>query len=286
VDDRFSAACGTRHASHPWRENVSILKKIIKAKKAEVKLKKVKMPVDEMLKEMAKSPANRNFREIFENNPFVVIGEIKKKSPSYGTLKASVSIKEMSQLYEKAGIKAISVVTDRKYFDGRLEYIKDVKRYSSLPVLRKDFILDEYQIYESRYARADAVLLIASMLEKRVLTNFVKKVRFLNMTPVVEVHTRDEVRKAVSSGTDIIGINSRDLKTFKTNLSKIASLVKYIPADKIVICESGINTPEDVDEVTAGGRIKGILVGTLLMKARPKEVLQFVNEVMRNHTGE
>jgi indole-3-glycerol phosphate synthase len=128
--------------------------------------------------------------------------------------------------------------------------------------------------------------LIASMLEKRVLTNFVKKVRFLNMTPVVEVHTRDEVRKAVSSGTDIIGINSRDLKTFKTNLSKIASLVKYIPADKIVICESGINTPEDVDEVTAGGRIKGILVGTLLMKARPKEVLQFVNEVMRNHTGE
>lgn len=265
---------------------MSILKKIVKAKKAEVKLKKEKMPVDELLKEIMKSPANRNFREIFENNPFVVIGEIKKKSPSSGTLKGSVSIKEISRLYEKAGIKAISVVTDRKYFDGRLDYIKEVKRHSSLPVLRKDFIIDEYQIYESRYARADAVLLIASMLEKRVLTGFVKKARFLNMTPVVEVHTRDEVKKAVASGTDIIGINSRDLRTFKVNLSKIASLIKYVPADKIIICESGISRPEDVDEVTAAGRVKGILVGTYLMKARPKEVLQFVNEVMRNHTGE
>lgn len=264
---------------------MSIIKKIIKAKKAEVKLKKVKMPVDEMLKDMTRAPANRNFREVFENNQFVIIGEIKKKSPSSGMLKASVSIKEISMLYEKAGIKAISVVTDRKYFDGRLEYIKEVKRYSSLPVLRKDFILDEYQIYESRYARADAILLIASMLEKRVLTNFVKKARFLNMTPVVEVHTRDEVKKAVSSGTDIIGINSRDLKTFKVNLSKTAGLIKCVPSDKIIICESGITKPEDVDMVTAEGRVKGILVGTLLMKARPKEVLQFVNEILRNHTG-
>jgi len=265
---------------------MSILKRIIKAKKAELKQKKIKMPIGEFLKDITKAPANRNFRDIFENNHFVVIGEIKKKAPSGGVLKASINIKEISQLYEKAGIKAISVVTDRKFFDGRLEYIKEVKKYSSLPVLRKDFIIDEYQIYESRYARADAILLIASLLEKRVLTNFVKKARFLNMTPVVEVHTRDEVKKALSSGTDIIGINTRDLKTFKVNLAKIGSLVKCIPRDKIVICESGINTAEDVDVVTEGGRVKGLLVGSMLMKARPKEILEFVNDVMRNHTGE
>jgi indole-3-glycerol phosphate synthase len=102
----------------------------------------------------------------------------------------------------------------------------------------------------------------------------------------LEVHTRDEVKKALASGTDIIGINTRDLKTFKTNLAKISSLVKNIPREKIVICESGINSIEDVDTVTAEGRIKGILVGSMLMKARPKEVLEFVDEVMRNHTGE
>lgn len=265
---------------------MSILKRIIKAKKAEVKQKKEKMPISEFLKDITKAPANRNFRDVFENNNFVIIGEIKKKAPSAGVLKASVNIKEISQLYEKAGVKAISVVTDKKFFDGRLEYIKEVKKYSSLPVLRKDFIIDEYQIYESRYARADAILLIASIMERRVLANFVKKARFLNMTPVVEVHTRDEVKKALSSGADIIGINTRDLKTFKINLQKISSLVKGIPRDKIVICESGINTAEDVDVVTAEGRIKGLLIGSMLMKARPSEVIRFVNDVMRNHTGD
>jgi indole-3-glycerol phosphate synthase len=151
---------------------MSILKRIIKAKKAEVKMKKLKMPVGEFLKDITKAPANRNFRDVFENNRFVVVGEIKKKAPSTGVLKASVNIKEISQLYEKSGVKAISVVTDKKFFDGRLEYIKEVKKYCALPVLRKDFIIDEYQIYESRYARADAVLLIAGLLEKRVLTNW------------------------------------------------------------------------------------------------------------------
>ncbi len=266
--------------------HMSILKKIVKNKKAEVKIKKLKMPVEELLKDIMKSPANRNFRDVFENNPFAVIGEIKKKAPSYGVIRATVNIKDMSRLYEKAGVKAVSVVTDKKYFDGRLDYIREVKKYCALPVLRKDFIIDEYQIYESRYARADAVLFIAGLLEKRVLANFVKKARFLNMTPVVEVHTRDEIKKALLSGTDIIGINSRDLKTFKINLAKINSLVKYIPRDKFVICESGISKTEDVAAVASEGRIRGILVGTMLMKARPKEVIQFVNDVMRHNRGD
>jgi indole-3-glycerol phosphate synthase len=265
---------------------MSILKKIIKSKKAEVKIKKEKIPVDMLLQDIMKSPANRNFRDVFENNPFVIVGEIKKKAPSVGVLRATINIKEIAKTYENAGIKAISVVTDKKYFDGRLEYIREVKKYCSLPVMRKDFIIDEYQIYESRYARADALLFIASVLERRVLANFVKKTRFLNMTPIVEVHTRDEVKKALLSGTDIIGINSRDLKTFKINLSKIHSLVKHIPRDKYVMCESGILKAEDVKAVAEEGRVKGVLVGTMLMKARPKEIAQFVNEVMRNNTGE
>ena len=264
---------------------MSVLKRIIKAKKAEVKQKKEKMPVSEFLKEIAKYPANRNFKDVLENNDFTIIGEKKKKAPSTGVIKAAINVKEIAQQYERSGVGAISVVTDKKFFDGRLEYIKEVKKYCSLPVLRKDFIIDEYQIYESRWARADAILLIASLLEKRVLTNFVKKARFLNMTPVVETHTREEIKKAVASGADVIGINARDLKTFKVNLSRVASLANSVPRDKIVICESGINRPEDLNEAGEGGRLKAALIGTALMKMKPKDMQQFVSDIIRGQSG-
>jgi len=258
----------------------NILRKIVKAKKAEVKQKMEKLPVSEILKELMKAPANRNFRDIFEYNNFIVIGEIKKKAPSKGTIKSSVNIKKISKLYESAGIKAVSVVTDKKFFDGRLDYVAEVKKHCTMPVLRKDFIIDEYQIYESRCARADAVLFIASILEKRQLNNFVKKARYLNMTPIVEVHTKEEVKKAVSSGTDIIGINTRDLKTFKINFNKVKTLMKYVPKDKIVIVESGIQKIEDIEKIMVDPRIRGVLVGTFLMKSREKQVSEFVSEVI------
>ena len=258
----------------------SILKKIVKNKKAELKVKKEKMPVKELLKEIMKTPANRNFRDIFEYGNFLVIGEIKKKAPSMGKIRSAVNIKKKVKAYESAGVKAVSVVTDKKFFDGKPEYISEAKKYCGLPVLRKDFIIDEYQIYESRFLRADAVLLIASLLEKRELNSFVRKVRSLNMTPVVEAATKEEIKRAVSSGTDIIGINTRDLKTFKINPNRMKNLVKYVPKDKIVICESGVKKLEDLEKFMISPVIKGLLVGTMFMKSTDRQIKDFMSDAV------
>ncbi|MCE5301109.1 MAG: indole-3-glycerol phosphate synthase TrpC [Spirochaetia bacterium] len=258
---------------------MSILKRIIKAKKLEVKQKKEKFPMEKLLVELMKAPANRNFRDIFEYNDFSVIAEIKRKSPSKGVIKANINVRKIAENYEKSGARAISVVTDKKFFDGRLEYIEEVKKYTSLPVLRKDFIIDEYQIYESRLAKADAVLIIAAALDKKSVVQFVRKTRFLNMTPIVEVHSGDDLKKAISSGTDIIGINTRDLKTFKTNFGIVKTLMKKIPKDKIVIIESGMTKPEDLDNVATDPRIKGALIGTMFMKMPDKDVKDAIGKM-------
>jgi indole-3-glycerol phosphate synthase len=262
---------------------MSILRKIIKAKKAEVKSKSEKMPVEKLLQEITKTPANRNFKDVIENNRFTIIGEIKKKSPSKGVIKASVNVAKQVKMYENAGIKALSIVTDKKFFDGSLDYIMEAKKHTSLPVLRKDFIIDEYQIYESRLARADAVLLIAGAVEKRVLYQLVKKTRSLGMTPIVEVATNEEARRAAASGVDIIGINTRDLKTFKINLQKVKSLVKAIPKDRMIICESGIMSVEDLEGIMIDERIKGVLVGTLLMKSNEKQIRDFTRAALNKY---
>lgn len=265
---------------------MNILKKIIENKKNEIKTNKEKKTVNNLLREIIKAPSNRNFREIFENNSFVIIAEIKKKSPSAGYIKKSINIEKIVKTYEKAGAKAISVLTDKKYFDGNINFIKEAKKFCTLPILRKDFIIDEYQVYESRAARADAVLLIASVLEKKDLTNLIKKIRFLNMTPVVEVHSKDDLKKALLSGTDIIGINVRDLKTFKINFSRVKPLLKNIPQDKFVIIESGIENSKDIDELQQYKRINGVLIGTGFMKKSTKGVIQFASEILNKFTNQ
>jgi len=261
-----------------------ILSKILKNKKKEVAAAKERMPVEALLKEIMKAPANRNFRDMLEYDEFTIIGEIKKKAPSKGVLKKNVDIKKISKIYEKAGIGAVSVVTDKKFFDGDLGYIKEVKKSVSMPVLRKDFIIDEYQIIESRYARADAVLLIAAALEKRQLNVLVKKTRSLNMTPVVECVTKDEIKKACSIGVDVIGINTRDLKTFKINKTRLKSLIKYVPKEKMVIVESGIMKPEDVDGIMISPLIKGVLIGTMFMTAKgEKQIVDMAGDILYKH---
>jgi indole-3-glycerol phosphate synthase len=258
----------------------NILSRIVKAKKAELKIKKEKMPVAKLLAEIMKAPANRNFRDVFENNDFTIIGEIKKKSPSSGTLRGNLSVKTMAQVYEAAGAGALSIVTDKKFFDGRLEYIEEAKKYVSLPVLRKDFVIDEYQIYESRFARADALLLIASILDGRELNALVRKTRSLNMTPVVEVHSPADLKKAVRSGVDIIGVNTRNLKTFKTDFHVLKNLVKTIPKDKMIICESGMKEQEDILSVRIDPRVKGVLIGTMFMKMPDRQIKQSIRDML------
>ncbi|HNZ30156.1 MAG TPA: indole-3-glycerol-phosphate synthase TrpC, partial [Candidatus Goldiibacteriota bacterium] len=131
---------------------------------------------------------------------------------------------------------------------------------------------------------ADAILLIAAILEKRELASFIRKARFLNVTPVVECVSREEIKKACAAGAEIIGINARDLKTFKINLAKVKTLVKYVPKDKFVLCESGINEPKDVDEIMVDPKIKGVLIGTMFMKAKgEKQIKDLAGQILNKH---
>jgi len=174
---------------------------------------------------------------------------------------------EIGQTYEAAGASAISVLTDEKYFQGRLEYLTAVHDAVSLPLLRKDFIVDEYQVHEARAACADAILLIIAALDNRRLSELMSLAADLGMASLVEVHTADELRTATEAGAEIIGINNRDLRTFEVKLETTLSLARDVPEDRILVSESGIRTRADVEKLMSAG-VDAILVGEALMRER------------------
>ncbi|MBI3753568.1 MAG: indole-3-glycerol-phosphate synthase [Deltaproteobacteria bacterium] len=178
-----------------------------------------------------------------------------------------------------AEVKAISVLTEEKYFHGHIDYLKDIKDAVSIPVLRKDFIFDEYQIYESRAAGADAILLIAGILEKGEIDLFLDTSHHLGMSCIVEAHDEGELEKALSTKAKLIGINNRDLKTFKTDIKTTLRLASMIPKDKIVVSESGINSYSDVDMLKRKG-VHIFLVSESLM--RENDIGKKLRELMGN----
>ncbi len=212
----------------------------------------------------------RNFLGALENNPNMsLIAEIKKASPSHGDINLGVDIKEQAKKYEAAGANAISVLTDYKHFKGDLDFIKEIREASSLPVLRKDFIFDEYQIYESRLADADAILLIASFLDEKTLIELVELTHKLKMQCLIETHTKADIEKVLKTNAKIIGINARNLESEKmeVNLDTVAKLAKEIPEDRLIVAESGIRSKADV-VLLAKARARVILVGTTLMTTK------------------
>jgi len=243
------------------------LEKIVAIKKEEVQRKKTLSQQKDMQEMIPTLPLPRNFLEAISNHhPIAVIAEIKRASPSVGVIKEDIDLHQIARAYQTGGACAISVLTETHFFKGDLSTLHLIKGETFLPVLQKDFILDPFQIYEGRVSGADAVLLIAAILDRETLRDFVNLARKLQMTPLVEIHNEDDLDKISSLDLSLIGINNRDLRTFNVDLRTTLSLKKQIPSGTRVISESGIKGSQDVRLLREAG-IDGILVGEILMRS-------------------
>jgi len=246
-----------------------ILSKIIEEKKRSIEEAKQKLPLEKLIEEAENTTRigkNGFTKEISKNHHINLIAEIKKASPSKGILRKEFDPLKIASIYKMSGASALSILTEEKFFLGSLKYIKDVKEKVGLPILRKDFIIDPYQIYESFVHGADAILLIADILSSEELESFLGIVDQLKLSAVVEVRNEEDLKKALGADAHIIGINNRDLHTFKVDLDVTTRLVKDIPKEKIVISESGIKSHEDIMFLRSIG-IKAVLVGETFMIA-------------------
>ena len=205
-----------------------------------------------------------------------VIAEVKKASPSKGLIRADFRPNELALELELAGAAALSVLTDEEFFQGSLEYLEDASAATSIPCLRKDFIIDEFQIVEARAHCADAILLIVAALEQKELTGFARIAREHELDVLCEVHDHAELQRALDAGCDLIGVNSRDLKTFKVDLATALRLGEQIPSECVRVAESGIQSGADVARLRAAG-YDAFLIGESLMRAEhPGEALKIL----------
>jgi indole-3-glycerol phosphate synthase len=239
-----------------------MLKKILKNKKAEVKGRKKLHPVRTFRKYIKDS--NRDFKKAISGKSLSIIAELKKISPSEGLLRPDFDFIEMTREYEKTKIAAISVVTDEIFFGGNVSLLSRIRKNTRKPLLRKDFIIDSYQIYEARYYGADAILLIAAVLDKKEIDEFIDIAKKYKMDCILEVHDSVELTKALKTKAEIIGINNRDLKKMKIDLETAKKLSKKIKK-RIIVAESGYESKEQLKEVK--GKVNAVLIGTSIIKA-------------------
>ena len=243
------------------------LEKIVEIKKEEVCRRKALVSRSDLEERTARLPPPRDLLGAFSlRGPIAVIAEIKRASPSAGVIREEIDPCQLAREYEAGGACAVSVLTESTFFKGDLAYLHRVKEEISLPVLQKDFVLDRFQIYEGRASGADAVLLIACLLDQDELREFASLAQDLGMTPLVEIHDHLDLEKTSRLDLPLIGINNRDLKTFEVDLRTTLRLRKEIPPGTKVISESGIRNPEDVRRLKEA-RVDGILVGEILMRA-------------------
>ena len=244
----------------------SVLLEIAGNKEKELELRKKLKPITELKKEVQPSTRSEFFlKEIKQKKGLKVIAEVKKASPSAGKIFSGDPI-DVAQKYEQEGVLGISVVCDKKFFGGDLNILNAISKATShTPLLCKDFIIDEYQIYEARAAGADLILLIAALLKKEQIQSFLEITKSLKMLALCEVHNKEELRKVLQTSAQIIGINNRNLDTFQIDLKTTENLVPFIPKTKLIISESGFHTSEDLK--TLPKRVHGILVGTALMRS-------------------
>ncbi len=248
-----------------------ILEEIVEKKREEVDALKSLKPLEELKREVERGlPDTRDFSAPLKEEGINIIAEIKRASPSQGIIREEFNPTEIARTYEQAGAKALSVLTEKNYFLGAPEYIGAVKRVVGLPVLRKDFIVDRYQLYESRLLGTDCVLLIVRILSPEELRAFTRLAKGLGMATLVEVHNRRELEVALATDTDMIGINNRDLETFHTDMNTTLELVKDIPEEMVVVSESGIQNNEDIMRLKACG-VDAFLVGEALMREKDIE---------------
>ena len=240
-----------------------ILNKIIETKKEEVEQLKKQTTVSALERTIARLEPCRSFRQALISEDCNIIAEVKCASPSRGRLIADFDPVRIAGVYEQNGAAAISVLTDEKYFAGHKDYLTQIRQNVNLPLLRKDFIIDPLQIYETRAIGADAILLIVHVLGKK-LSEFILLSKELGLNSLVEVHTEEELDLALAADAEIIGINNRNLDTFVTDIETSRRLRARIPADKIVVAESGIITRADIESLMQAD-IHAFLIGEALI---------------------
>ena len=256
----------------------TILDEILAQKEREVANAKRLLALEEIENQIRGLPSSRPFiaslRSVISNRKPAVIAEIKKASPSKGLIRPDFSPSDHAKDYEANGATCLSVLTDVEYFKGADKYLTEVKQVSSLPVLRKDFVIDPYQIAQSKLLGADCILLIVAALSHSQLQELAAYANQIAIDILVEVHDMGELDRAMELGIDLIGINNRNLHNFETSLKTTLELKKHIPPDKLVITESGINSVEDIKTMYSND-IFGFLVGETFMRAsRPGEKLK------------
>ena len=246
-----------------------ILDEIVAQTRIELETRKRSTPLRELEKMAEAQSPPVDFASALCGVGVKLIAEVKKASPSCGVIRADFAPVEIARIYAKGGASAISVLTEPRYFMGSLSYLKDIKAAlgnNKIPLLRKDFIFEPYQVYESRAYGADALLLIAAILEPAKLLSLLKLSHELGMSCLVEVHHEAELEVALGSGAEVIGINNRDLATFKVDLANTGRLRPLIPSDRIVVSESGITSRTDVEKLKDWG-VNAMLIGGALMSA-------------------
>ena len=256
-----------------------ILQKIVDNTRRELDERQARTPIDVLEAALADAPPVRDFTAaLVAKKPVAVIAEVKKASPSKGLIREDFDPVAIARRYEAAGAAAVSVLTDEKFFQGSLDDLVAIRKAVSLPVLRKDFIVHRYQLVEARVAGADAVLLISEVLSPIALKAMLKTTHDLGMQALVEAHDRKHLEAALTVGARLIGINNRNLKSFRVDLMSTERIAPLVADDRVLVSESGITCASDVRRLAACG-VKAILVGETLMRA------ENIDAKMRELTG-
>lgn len=243
----------------------------VEEKKKELALEKVKEKAESMEKH-----TGFPFEQALKKSDLSFICEVKKASPSKGIIAEEFPYLQIAKEYEMAGADAISCLTEPKYFLGKDEYLKEIAKEVKIPVLRKDFVVDEYQIYEAKVLGASAVLLICAILEEEQLKEYIQIANNLGLSALVEAHDEQEIEVAIRAGAKIIGVNNRNLKDFSVNVGNSTSLRNLVPSEILFVAESGIKGPEDI-EALRKNQVDAVLIGETMMRSPDKsKMLQFL----------
>jgi indole-3-glycerol phosphate synthase len=262
----------------------TVLDRIVANKREEIALVKQRRDLQALKDAIASAPEIRNFAEALKRHDRIrLLAEVKKASPSKGVIRPQFQPVDIARAYEAGGAAAISVLTDEPFFQGQLEYLTRIRQTVSIPVLRKDFILDEYQVYEARVAGADAVLLIAECLPGDELLHLYECITGLGMTALVELYDPIHLDRVLATGSPLVGVNNRDLRTFAVDLEHVIRLRSQIPTNVTLVAESGIFTAAEVQRLEEAG-VDAILVGESLM--RQENVEQAVRLLMGTQADE
>lgn len=259
---------------------MNILDKIVADKSVEVKLRKQLIPISQLEQSVLFNRETISLAKKLKNSTTGIIAEHKRRSPSKSVINQNLNVFDVAKGYEKAGVCGMSVLTDAKYFGGSLDDLLTARASCNLPLLRKEFIIDEYQILEAKAYGADVILLIAAILTKEEIKTFSRLAKSLNLDVLLEVHNEEELQKSIMPSLDMLGVNNRNLKTFEVSLDTSKKLSQLIPNDFVKVSESGISNIEAIKELQPFG-YKGFLIGENFMKTENagKSAEEFINKL-------